>query len=145
MKELSLPLFPGYLFSRFDARVRLPVLKSPGVIAIVGLGKMPVPISEKEIEAIRAVVRSGLPAEPWPQLTVGAKVFIDAGPLAGLEGLVVNVDKKFRLVLSVPLLQRSVGVEIERTWVRPVCERSFAKSGSASLAVSAQRSGAPTG
>jgi transcription antitermination factor NusG len=138
-KELDLPLFPGYLFSRFDARERLPILKSPGVIAIVGLGKTPIPISDEEIEAIRAIVRSGLPAEPWTYLTVGSRVFIEAGPLTGLEGVVVNVDKRFRLVVSVPLLQRSLGVEIERSWVRTVCEKPFVKSGSAGLADSGQR------
>jgi transcription antitermination factor NusG len=135
-KELDLPLFPGYLFSRFDARERLSILKSPGVIGIVGLGKAPIPISDEEIEAIQAIVRSGLPAEPWTHLTVGSRVFIEAGPLAGLEGIVVNVDKKFRLVVSVRLLQRSIGVEIERSWVR---EKPFVKSRPAGLADSGQR------
>jgi transcriptional antiterminator NusG len=138
-KELDLPLFPGYLFSRFDARERLSILKSPGVIGIVGLGKAPIPISDEEIEAIQAIVRSGLPAEPWTHLTVGSRVFIEAGPLAGLEGIVVNVDKKFRLVVSVRLLQRSIGVEIERSWVRPICEKPFVKSRPAGLADSGQR------
>lgn len=138
-KELDLPLFPSYLFSRFDARERLPILKTPGVIAIVGLRKTPVPISDEEIEAIRVIVQSGLPAEPWTRLTVGSRVFMDAGPLAGLEGLVVNVDKKFRLVVSVPLLQRSVGVEIDRSWVRPVCEKPLTKRSTADLVDSSQR------
>jgi transcription antitermination factor NusG len=138
-KELDLPLFPGYLFSRFDARERLPILKSQGVIAIVGLGKTPIPISDEEIEAIRAIVRSGLPTEPWIHLTVGSRVFIEAGPLAGLEGIVVNVDKRFRFVVSVPLLQRSVGVEIERSWARPICEEPFVKSSPAGGADSGQR------
>src|SRR5271168_512103 len=81
-KELDFPLFPGYLFSRFDVRDRLPILKSPGVIAIVGVGKTPISIPDEEIEAIRAIVRSGLPVEPWAHLTVGSRVFIEAGPLA---------------------------------------------------------------
>jgi transcription antitermination factor NusG len=124
-KELDLPLFPGYLFSRFDVCERLPILKSPGLIAIVGLGKAPIPIPDEEIEAIRAIVRSGLPVEPWPHLTVGSRVFVEAGPLAGLEGNVVNIGKTFRLVVSVSLLQRSVRVEIERSWVRPVARNHF--------------------
>lgn len=133
-KELDLPLFPGYLFSRFDARERLPILKSPGVVAIVGLGKTPIPIPDEEIEAIRAIVRSGLPAEPWTNLTIGSRVFIEGGPLAGLEGIVAKVDKRFRLIVSVSLLQRSVGVEIERSWVRPVCEKPFREKRSAGMA-----------
>jgi transcription antitermination factor NusG len=143
-KELDLPLFPSYLFCRFDVRERLPILKSPGVIAIVGLRKTPIPISDEEIEAVRSIVRSGLPAEPWTHLTVGSRVFMEAGPLAGLEGIVVNADKRFRLVVSVPLLQRSVGVQIDRSWVRPVCEKPFVKRPAGELD-SGQRLGARAG
>jgi transcription antitermination factor NusG len=138
-KELALPLFPGYLFSRFDVRDRLSILKSPGVIGIVGLGKTPIPLSDHEIEAIQAIVASGLPAEPWTHLTVGSRVFIEAGPLAGLEGIVADVDKTFRLVVSVQLLQRSIGVEIERSWVRPVSDKPVVKGGPTSFGDSGQR------
>ena len=120
VKEIAIPLFPGYLFCRFDAYRRLPILTTPGVISIVGAGKTPVPVSDDEISAIQAVIRSGLPAMPWPCLTVGSRILIDGGPLAGLEGIALNVDRKYRLVVSVPLLQRAVAVEIEREWVRPI-------------------------
>jgi transcription antitermination factor NusG len=53
-------------------------------------------------------------------LTVGSRVLIERGPLAGVEGIALNVDKKYRLVVSVPLLQRSVAVEIDRDWARPI-------------------------
>src|SRR5436305_785209 len=43
-KVLELPLFPGYVFSRFDVELRLPVLTVPGVISITGAGKIPQPI-----------------------------------------------------------------------------------------------------
>jgi hypothetical protein len=53
-------------------------------------------------------------------MVMGARVLIEKGPLAGLEGVALRVDKKFRLVLSLSLLQRSVTVEIEQHWARPV-------------------------
>ena len=65
-KAASLPLFPTYLFCRLDPENRLPVLVTPGVLAIVGTGKRPVPIEEDEIEAVRRVSASGLPVTPWP-------------------------------------------------------------------------------
>jgi len=121
VKELDLPLFPGYLFCRFDVHDRLlPILTSPGVISIVGAGRTPVPVSDEEVVTVQAVVRSGLPAQPWPCLTVGSRVVIERGPLEGLEGVTLSVDKKYRLIVSIPLLQRSVAVEIEREWVRPI-------------------------
>ena len=123
MKQLELPLFPGYLFCRFDVNDRLlPILTVPGVIGIVGAGKTPIPVDDEEIEAIRAVLRSGLAAQPWPFLQVGSKVYIERGPLTGLEGIIANVDKVYRLVVSVNLLQRSVAVEIDREWARPILQ-----------------------
>jgi len=119
-KDLDLPLFPGYLFCRLDSQFRLPVLTTPGVIAIVGIGKNPMAVPEEEIDGIRAVIRSGLPVQPWPHLAAGSKVLIEEGPLKGLEGVALDVKKKFRLFISVPLLQRSISVEIDRAWVRPL-------------------------
>src|SRR5450759_4877128 len=121
VKQLDLPLFPGYLFCRLDVQDRLlPVLTTPGVISIVGAGKTPIPVAEEEISGIRAILRSGLAAQPWPFLDVGSRVYIEAGPLAGLEGIITTIDKHCRLVVSVSLLQRSVAVKIERDWARPV-------------------------
>jgi transcription antitermination factor NusG len=120
-KQLNVALFPGYLFCRLDVQHGLlPIVTTPGIISVVGAGRLPVAIPDHEIEALRTVVRSGLHAQPWPNLAVGAKVLIESGPLAGLEGVTLQVDKKFRLMLSVSLLQRSVAVEIDRGWVRPL-------------------------
>jgi transcription antitermination factor NusG len=120
IKELELPLFPGYLFCRFDVHDRLPILTTPGVISIVGAGKTAIPVENEEIEAVRAILRSGLAAQPWPFLGVGSKVYIEGGPLAGVEGIITNADKVCRLIISVSLLQRSVAVEIDREWARPI-------------------------
>jgi len=124
VKQVEVPLFPGYLFCRFDPEgSTLPILSTPGVISIVGVGRYPFPIADHEIEAIRTVVRSGLVAQPWAYLGVGSRVYVDGGPLAGLEGIVTNADKVCRLVVSVELLQRSVAVEIDREWARPATSR----------------------
>jgi transcription antitermination factor NusG len=118
-KELELPLFPGYVFCRFDPARRLPILTTPGVVLIVGNGRVPVPVEDAEIEALRAVVASNLRVEPWPYLRVGERVVIESGSLAGLEGILQEVRKSCRIVVSVELLQRSVAVEVDRCRVRP--------------------------
>ncbi len=124
VKEVDCPLFPGYVFCRFDVENRLPILVTPGVLSILGMGKTAVPVEEREIEAVRVIVRSGLVSGPWPFVRVGQAVYIEEGPLAGAEGVVVKVKGRYRLVASVTLLQRSVYVEIDREWVRPIPGRS---------------------
>jgi transcription antitermination factor NusG len=123
VKNLELPLFPGYAFCRFDIGDRLPILTTPGVIGIVSVGKRPAPVDNEEIEAIRTILRSGLAAQPCPFLRIGSRIYIEAGPLTGLEGIVTNTDKVYRMIVSISLLQRSVSVEIDRAWVRPVADR----------------------
>src|SRR5262245_45858337 len=101
IKELELPLFPGYVFCRFDLEQRLPILVTPGVHHIVGIGKVPWPVEESEIAAIQSLVRTGLPTEPWRFLEAGQFVRIDSGPLEGMEGFLLSVRKPYRLVVSV--------------------------------------------
>lgn len=121
VKVQLLPLFPGYLFCRFAPGSRLlPILTTPGVIQIVSLDRTPCPVSDDEIHAIQSIIGSGIAALPWPYLRKGIRVRIDKGPLCGLTGIVLNASKGFRLVVSVPLLQRSVAVEMERDWIFPI-------------------------
>jgi len=116
-KEVEQPLFPGYLFCRFDYTQRRPVLVTPGVLQVVGCGRTPTPIEDREIEAIQIAVASGVPGQPWPYLEVGEKVRIHTGKLSGLEGILVNFKGNHRVVLSVTLLQRSVALEVDLAWV----------------------------
>lgn len=117
VKEIEVPLFPGYLFCRMNPNDRLPVLMTPGVVQIVGSGKTPIAVEEHEIAAIRRVEKSGLLATPWPYLRVGHTARIEEGPLRGLSGIVIQIKSGLKLVLSVELLQRSIAVEIDRNWI----------------------------
>ncbi len=119
-KMQEIPLFPGYVFCRMNPERRLPLLTIPGAMHFVGIGRVPAPVEDAEIAAIQAAARSGLSMEPWPYLEVGQRVQVEFGPLAGVEGILVELRKQRRIVISVSLLQRSVGVEIEADWVRPL-------------------------
>ena len=121
IKVLELPLFAGYLFCRMSLEARrLPVLTTPGVRQIMGIGKTPIPVPEGEIDAVRAIVASGLAAQPWPFVRAGDRVRINGGALDGVEGLLIATKKHHRLVVSVELLRRSVAVEIDQAWVEAV-------------------------
>jgi transcription antitermination factor NusG len=121
-KEVEQPLFPGYLFCRFDFQQRRSLILTPGVLQIVGAGRTPVPVSEDEIRALQMAVSSGMPKQPWPYLEVGQRVRVNYGTLAGLEGILVNLKGNQRVVLSVTLLQRSVAMEVDSAWLTPVKE-----------------------
>jgi transcription antitermination factor NusG len=120
VKPASAPLFPGYVFCQFNASKRLPILVTPGVISVVGRGRVPFPVNDGEIAAIQAIVASGVQVEPWPYLEVGQRIRIENDSLNGLEGILIQFKGNNRIVVSVSLLRRSVALEIDRESVRPV-------------------------
>ena len=117
--ELDIPLFPGYVFCRFDASKRLPVLVTPGIVEIVPNNK-PEPVDEIEITSIRTLALSGLPVQPWPFLQAGQRIRVQHGPLCGAEGTFVRVKNEYQLIVSVALLQRAVSVVVEKGAVQPL-------------------------
>lgn len=122
LKEVDQPLFPGYLFCRFDFQNRRPLVITPGVIRIVGMSDRPMQVEDHEIEAIQVALASGLPSQPWPYLEVGERVRVNYGSLSGLEGILTSFKGTHRVVLSVSLLQRSVAMEVDLAWVSAVRE-----------------------
>ena len=109
---VQLPLFPNYVFVRIDRRQRGQVLQVPGVLAIVGRGYEPTPLPDFEIESLR----SGLHLrkfEPHPTPVVGTHVRIQAGPLEGMDGVLLRKKNNLRVVLTVPLINKSVAVEVD--------------------------------
>src|SRR5205085_3464842 len=87
IKTVSLPLFPSYVFCRFDIHARLPVLIIPGVVGVLSAGKIPMPVESSELSAIRQIRNSQVQAQPHPYLAIGEAVRVQAGPLQGLVGI----------------------------------------------------------
>ena len=111
--KLQLPLFPGYVFVRVALRDRLRVLQVPSVVRLVGFNGYPAALPDSEIEALRTSVAMQLRAEPHPYLTVGRRVRIKSGPLAGVEGILIRKKNAFRVVLSLDFILRSAAVEVD--------------------------------
>lgn len=118
-KRIQIPMFAGYLFVELenpDNRARLNVLTTPGVVRILGkpVGGQPVPIPAAQIEAIQRLVESKVEMQRITYPKIGESARIIDGPFKGIEGKVVGTDlKKELFVVSIDLLQRSVGIQIE--------------------------------
>jgi transcription antitermination factor NusG len=116
---LQLPLFPGYVFVRVALRDRTKVLQVPGVARLVGFNGTPVALPDEEMDALRTGLGRGPRAEPHAYLTVGRRVRIKNGPLAGLKGILLRQKGNWRVVLSLDLIQRSVSVDIDALNIEP--------------------------
>jgi transcription antitermination factor NusG len=118
-KELELVLFPGYVFVHLDLKDRLRVLQLPSVVRFVSFNGHPAPLPDTEIEVLSKGLASGIRAEPHPYLKVGNRVRVRSGPLAGAQGILVRRKDKFRVVLSIDLIMRSVAVEVDEADIEP--------------------------
>jgi transcription antitermination factor NusG len=138
-KQLSLPLFPCYVFLRGEAQLRVQILSTPGVHSIVMTADRAAAIPAADIEAIRRAVDSPLKVEPHPFLRRGDWVRVKSGPLADIEGILIRRKGSYRLILSADLLQKSIAVEVDAFSVEPLPHRA----GQAHFSSVRSRSGFP--
>lgn len=117
--ELTLPLFPTYIFARIDWAEHARLLEVPGVVSIVGFGSQRSMIPGAEIEALRSALTL-VHAAPYPYLNIGERVRIRSGPLEGLTAIVLRTGNNLRVVLSVQLIMKSVVVDVEQWNLEPV-------------------------
>jgi len=122
-KKIQKALFPGYLFvyEILNPRLGLEILKTPGVVKILGNEAGPVPVPDAQIESIKKILNGKAAVSPFPYLKEGQLVRVVDGPLRGCEGFLIKIkEEKEKLVISIDLLRRSVSVEIESASIEPV-------------------------
>ena len=114
-----LPIFSGYCFANFALAGSLAVLKTPGVVRIVGAVR-PEPIPTEEIAVLQQVSSVNPMMEPCDYLTEGTWVEVIRGPLVGLRGQLVRRMNHHGLVIRASLLQRAALIHIGTDEVAPV-------------------------
>jgi transcription elongation factor/antiterminator RfaH len=121
-KLVESPLFPGYLFVHIapspEERVR--VLRTHGVVEIIGYQGQGISIPKEQIDAVRALVSGNVPFTKHAFLKVGQRVRVRGGSLDGVEGILVAQNGTRNLVISVEPIQRSLSIRIEGYQVEPV-------------------------
>jgi transcription termination/antitermination protein NusG len=120
VKLVEVPLFGGYLFGYFALQDRITVLESFGVARIVGINGKPVPIPDEQITMVRTIMEQRLPCNPHPYLVEGMRVRIKHGLLAGAEGILLAKKQRYRLVISVDIIQQAVAVDVDCADVEPL-------------------------
>jgi transcription antitermination factor NusG len=121
-KRIWIPLFPGYIFvNHVDTpQNRFRILNIPGAVRFIGFEGHADPIPEEQIQYIRRFLESSIAIDPYPYLQIGSRVEVIAGPLKGIQGLLVEKRGRFRFVLQVDLIRQAISVEIDASDVRPI-------------------------
>jgi len=119
-KIINEPLFPGYLFVSIASEDRFDALYARGTVGFVSFNGCPCPVPAEQLEQVRRALASKLKCNPYPYLHKGRPAEILRGPLKGLSGTLIQKNRKHRFVLSVPLIGRSVAVELDAVDIRPL-------------------------
>lgn len=121
-KQVELPLFGGYVFVRMvpEPEERLRVLRTAGVVRIVGFAQNDAAIPDEQIEALRRLMASDAPLHRHRYLRIGQRVRVISGTLSGVEGTLVRLRKCDRLVISIAQIRQSVAVELSGYDVVPL-------------------------
>ncbi len=121
-KLVHKPLLPGYLFVHALRTELGEVTAIRGVVGVLCGRDNPIAVPDEQIQAVRRLVESPLPTVPWPYLRKGRRVRVTAGPLAGMESVIVSrkADGKSHLIVTIELLGRSVAAEIDPRCVEAI-------------------------
>jgi transcription elongation factor/antiterminator RfaH len=118
-KKILIPLLPGYVFVHFQMSPESywNIIKTVGVVRMVGFEGKPVPANEEEINSLMILNGTDRTVQNRDYIKKGDRVMIMEGPLKGLVGFYLHhKGQADRVVVSVELLNRSLEVEIE-DWV----------------------------
>jgi len=124
VKRVRFPLFPGYVFARFDLTRLGAVVRTPGVSQVLRPSGYPTPVSEEELAAVRRLVaganETGLLPTPVDYLEPGQQVVVVSGPFQGMRGVLVEARGASRVVVCVSAIRQAVSVEMDRRLLRAV-------------------------
>ncbi len=113
-----MPLFGGYLFFCGGEMQRVEVLKTNRVANLIEVKDQARLV--QELVQIEQAMLAGSLLVPHKYLKAGQVCRVIAGPLAGLQGIIVKTRGETRLVLQIDMLGQAASVEIDAEMIEPV-------------------------
>jgi transcription antitermination factor NusG len=106
-----LPLFSGYLFFCGEEKQRIEVLRTNRVANLIKVKDQQKLLAE--LLQIEKTIRAGAVLTPHKYIKAGQHCRVTAGPLAGLQGIILKTKSVTHLVLQVDMLGQAASVEVD--------------------------------
>ncbi len=118
-KKIRIPLFPGYVFVKSDlnAYERLEIVKTVGVVRLVGNKDGPVPVPDESVDSLRIMVAGDHPVVTGTRLRKGDRVMVVEGPFIGVTGTFIRYRGSGRVVVSIEALGQYAAVDVPEEYV----------------------------
>lgn len=115
------PLFPRYLFCRFDPGTRFRAVRyAPEIVDIVSKGSSPTIVAADLIDGLREWAGDQVDLlNLQPSMRVGDRVEVTNGPMQGLSGTILKEsEESVRITILLSFLQDGAQLNVERTDLR---------------------------
>ena len=120
-KWVSEPLFKSYVFVLISQEQHLSTLQTPGVVRFITFERKAIPIPPLQIEAIKIFVETGEEIfTDIPDMEIGDRVRVTRGPLKGLEGILVQIQKKHRMRIMIEGIQQSLHLKMPVSYLEKI-------------------------
>jgi transcriptional antiterminator RfaH len=107
-KEIETLLFSGYIFINATEKERLLALQQKHIVRCVSDAGKPAIIPDWEIDNIERMISISDNINVLDGLTKGREVEIKSGVFNGIKGILLNIENKKQLAVSIKILNRTV-------------------------------------
>jgi len=119
-KKIEMPLFPGYLFVKFDYKNRFDILQTDGIVKIINFSGVPAVVPDWQIDSLRKLLDHPETLQLENAMRPDDLVEVTEGPFKGVKGCVKTVKDVSRLVITIDGLQQSVSIEIDTVFLKKI-------------------------
>lgn len=118
------PLIRSYCFVKVSNIDYFEVLNTPGAVRYIWFSGKAASIPDRQINLLKVITGSNIEAEILPdKFQRGRKVIINAGPLTGLIGELVNVSNKKKVIIRIDQLKQVIMITISPLLIELVKEQ----------------------
>ena len=111
---IRIPLFPGYVFTKSDLNPEehISILKTVGVVRIIGNKDGPIPVPAETIDSLKIMVEGNNPIVTGRRFRNGDRVIVVNGPFTGVIGFFLRYKGKGRVLVNFEALGQYAGVDV---------------------------------
>lgn len=119
-KEITSPLFTGYVFINASEKERLVSLQHKQVVRCLSDAGRPAIVPDWQIESLKKMISVNQDFNVVEGLIKGDKVEIKSGLFEGIRGVVFEIENRNHLAISIELLKRSVIIHLKEDFVKGI-------------------------
>jgi transcription antitermination factor NusG len=128
-KKIEVPLFSSYVFVYINNKEHYTVLNIQSIVRFISCEGKKIPIPDQQILYLKKILENEVEIEETNYtIALGSKVIINAGPLMGMEGELVELTNKKRVVIRLSEIQKSIIINVPLSDLKLVAVENYSST-----------------